>query len=203
MASPRRLSNIDMRIRVFNNSGIVQTICAGRSSTPIVSDRYRDMHCEDEIDPKGDQAVMKTECRRKPTGFAVDQNSGAMFFSDAVRNCLICISPSCPTNPMTLAGGDHSDTGRDGWRDGGGSTALFREPRGLAIGPAGEIYVADSGNHCIRRVVYDKAELQEVVRQQQGEAVAATQMQPAQAYDPASDELRRVLRSKLNWRGGG
>ena len=36
--------------------------------------------------------------------------------------------------------------------DGVGSAARFANPRGIAIAPSGEIYVADWGNHRIRRV---------------------------------------------------
>lgn len=39
-----------------------------------------------------------------------------------------------------------------GYSDGPGSNALFNKPRGLAMGPDGWIYVADSANHCIRKV---------------------------------------------------
>ena len=37
-----------------------------------------------------------------------------------------------------------------GYRDGPGAQARFNNPRGLALGPDGAIYVADSGNECIR-----------------------------------------------------
>jgi sugar lactone lactonase YvrE len=37
--------------------------------------------------------------------------------------------------------------------DGAGATARFSEPRGLAVDKAGAVYVADAGNHCIRKIV--------------------------------------------------
>ena len=42
-----------------------------------------------------------------------------------------------------------------GYSDGSGTaSALFRKPRGLCIHPlSGEVFIADSANHCIRRVV--------------------------------------------------
>jgi DNA-binding beta-propeller fold protein YncE len=39
-----------------------------------------------------------------------------------------------------------------GSADGTGSTARFNTPRGVAVDGAGTVYVADSGNHRIRKV---------------------------------------------------
>ena len=52
---------------------------------------------------------------------------------------------------LTLAGCDASP----GFVDGPGSRARFKQPRGLAWDQSGNVYVADSGNHCIRRVSPD------------------------------------------------
>lgn len=48
---------------------------------------------------------------------------------------------------QTLAG-----TGEKGCEDGGVNDASFNEPRGLAVGPDGALYVADSGSGRVRRV---------------------------------------------------
>ena len=48
----------------------------------------------------------------------------------------------------TLAGGP----GISGLQDGVGAAARFADPAGVAIDSAGNILIADSGNHCIRRL---------------------------------------------------
>lgn len=49
----------------------------------------------------------------------------------------------------TLAGGR---TGVPGYADGTGSAAQFNEPGPLAVDDASNVYVADRGNHVIRRI---------------------------------------------------
>lgn len=48
-----------------------------------------------------------------------------------------------------LAGSD------EGFIDGPASSARFNTPSGLALGPAGDLYVADTGNDAIRRIAAD------------------------------------------------
>jgi hypothetical protein len=50
----------------------------------------------------------------------------------------------------TLAG-----SGERGWLDGDRTHATFDEPQALAVGPTGDLYVADAGNYCLRRIAVD------------------------------------------------
>ena len=50
-------------------------------------------------------------------------------------------------NVTTIAG-----AGTTGWADGTGSAAYFNQPAGLAMDAAGNLYVADANNSCIRKV---------------------------------------------------
>ena len=54
-------------------------------------------------------------------------------------------------NVTTLAG----SLGDEGFRDGPGPEALFCNPAGIAIGRDGTLFIADSGNHAIRRIGRD------------------------------------------------
>jgi hypothetical protein len=56
-----------------------------------------------------------------------------------------------PYNVETLAG----VAGTAGASDGSSATAQFNAPRGVASAPDGSIYVADTGNHTIRRIALD------------------------------------------------
>lgn len=58
------------------------------------------------------------------------------------------ISPAPHTALVTLAG----TPGLSGTTNGSSTDALFNAPRGLATDHAGNLYIADSGNHVIRRI---------------------------------------------------
>lgn len=51
-----------------------------------------------------------------------------------------------------LFAGPGSANARGGFRDGPSDRALFNEPLALAVAPDGSVLVADSRNHCIRRI---------------------------------------------------
>ncbi len=59
---------------------------------------------------------------------------------------------AAPTNwaVSTLAG-----SGNAGFADGAGGAAMFNNPQGIAVGPTGIVYVADTANNRIRRIASD------------------------------------------------
>ena len=68
-----------------------------------------------------------------------------ILFSLAGFHMSRAVSPMEYYNSL-VAGGEEA-----GYRDGSFSLARFNEPQGLAFDDSGEkLYVADSGNHCIR-----------------------------------------------------
>ena len=61
--------------------------------------------------------------------------------------------PLTGTTTSTIVAG--SATGTAGFKDGVGTAAQFRSPRGMAVDARGNIYVADRFNYRIRRVAPD------------------------------------------------
>ena len=80
-----------------------------------------------------------------PTGIVVDR-AGSVFVSDTWQVRKI----DKTGNVTTLAG-----IAQGGYKDGPPSTAMFASPIGIAVDAIGNVYVADSTNHRIRKI--DKA----------------------------------------------
>lgn len=80
-----------------------------------------------------------------PTGVAVDA-SGTVYVADTGTQLIRKITPAGMVS--TLAG--HWD--KEGNNDGFGKAAHFKGPCGIAVDAAGTVYVADTGNDCIRKI---------------------------------------------------
>jgi sugar lactone lactonase YvrE len=81
----------------------------------------------------------------QPTGVAVDAQ-GNVYVSDTFNNLIRKVAPDGTTT--TLAG-----DGDAGFLDGPGSSAQFQFPFGLAVDAQGNVYVADTSNNRIRKVI--------------------------------------------------
>jgi len=84
-----------------------------------------------------------------PTGLALTPD-GRLVVADTGNNRIRLIDSGGAHAVSTIAG-----DGQLGARDGPGNQAQFRSPTGVAVGPDGSIYVADSDNHVIRRIAND------------------------------------------------
>lgn len=82
----------------------------------------------------------------QPEGIAVDPK-GNVYVADTNNNLIRKISPTGEVS--TLAG-----SGNQGNADGSYTTASFGAPRGLIIDTSGNIYIGDSENHRIRKIVF-------------------------------------------------
>ena len=80
-----------------------------------------------------------------PSGLAFDA-SGNLFVSDTGNSTIRKITPSGAVS--TFAG----IAGSSGFADGAAGGAQFSSPLGIVVAPNGTVFVADSGNHCIRRI---------------------------------------------------
>lgn len=83
-----------------------------------------------------------------PRGLAADLN-GNLYVADTGNHTIRKISPQGIVS--TLAG----KSGAAGAADGPGSTARFNAPRGIGVDANGNVYVADTGNHTIRKITPD------------------------------------------------
>jgi len=83
-----------------------------------------------------------------PLGVAVDA-AGNVYVADTLNNTIRKITPDGTVS--TLAG----VVGTAGAKDGPGATARFDYPQGLAVDPAGNVYVADTSNSTIRKITPD------------------------------------------------
>ena len=81
-----------------------------------------------------------------PTGVAVNSN-GDVYVADKDNNMIRKITAEGVVT--TFAG---STTAESGSSDGQGTNARFNQPWGLTFDYLGNLYVADSGNHTIRRI---------------------------------------------------
>ena len=82
-----------------------------------------------------------------PFGVAVAAD-GTIYVADAGEsNRIRKISPE--GNVTTLAGGS------EGFADGAGASASFNTPSAIALGPDGNLYVADTANNRIRKITPD------------------------------------------------
>lgn len=81
----------------------------------------------------------------QPTAVAVD-SSGNVYVADTGNQVIRKISGSLVS---TIAG----IPSNSGYADGSGATAKFSSPQGLTVDTSGNLYVADTGNHVIRKIV--------------------------------------------------
>lgn len=95
------------------------------------------------IDAVGTQAAF-----RQPTGLVADR-AGNLYVADTGNHCIRKITPQGVVT--TFAG----RAGSAGYADGDAPSAQFSSPTALAWDARGQLFVADSGNHCIRMVTPD------------------------------------------------
>lgn len=136
-------------------------------------------------------------------GIAKDA-SGALYVTEQSGNVVRRVAPDGTVT--TIAG----SPGVSGSANGSGSAARFYLPRAIAIGPDGDLYVADAGNSVVRRVttagaVSTYAGAPGVYAYVDGPAAAARFNQPngiavaddgtVYVADANNNRIRRILRS--------
>jgi DNA-binding beta-propeller fold protein YncE len=123
-----------LRLRLISPDGIVSTLAGslepGYSDGPGLDARFK-----------------------IPAKIAID-NAGNIYVADTNNHRIRMLSVDGTVS--TIAG--RMDAGyAAGYADGPASEARFQTPYGVAVDEAGNVYVADTGNHCIRVIAPDGA----------------------------------------------
>jgi hypothetical protein len=117
---------------------------AGNVTTLAGADRGGVSGCYDAPGSPGTSAYFYA-----PRALVLDANGNA-FVVDSECNNVRRITPQGEVS--TFAGAVNDGFSGYGSVDGTGTAARFRAPRGIAIDAAGNLYVADTGNHTIRKI---------------------------------------------------
>lgn len=83
----------------------------------------------------------------RPSFLSLNQATGSLFMSDRDNHVIRRIPLSNQGQVQTLAG-----DGSAGSRDGVGGASRFNQPEGIALDGRGFLWIADRGNHAIRRL---------------------------------------------------
>lgn len=117
------------RVRKIGSDGIITTFAGGG-----------------DVFSTGDGGLAEEAHFEHPRGIAVDA-SGSVYVADRTTNRIRKFTPR--GRITTYAGTGEAAYGGDG---GPADEALLRRPEGLAADASGNVYVADSGNHRVRRI---------------------------------------------------
>ena len=86
-----------------------------------------------------------------PIGVAVDSGNGFLYVADSANHTIRKVVIS--TGAVSTFAGAAGTSGATNAPAGPATTARFNSPSGLALDGAGNLYVADTGNHLVRKIV--------------------------------------------------
>ncbi len=122
---------VNNTIRQVTTAGVVTTFAGGGGTGQTIS---------------GTSDGTGTAARfNHPSGIAID-GTGNLYVSDSTNNTIRLITPAGVVSTFAGVAGVNGD------QNGTGSGALFNNPQGLAVDSSNNLYVADTGNSCIRRI---------------------------------------------------
>jgi sugar lactone lactonase YvrE len=128
----------------FNNPNALVVDASGNT---FVADQGN--HCIRKITPAG---VVTTAAGSPvnptliniPSGIAIDKSGNLYIVDEGGR-----VMEYTTTNDLYILAGALNTSG---FANGSGATATFNNPQGIAVDASGNIYVADQGNNCIRKI---------------------------------------------------
>lgn len=124
--------NEHRRISLITPEGLLKVLAGGPYEAPYGREEYL-------RDGTGAEARFYG-----PTGVAIDKD-GVAYVADSSNSAIRRVTPDGVVT--TLAGRRPW-----GYADGTGTAALFMQPTGIAIDSHGNVFVADTGNFCIRKI---------------------------------------------------
>jgi sugar lactone lactonase YvrE len=134
-----------------------------------------------------------------PIGVAVDV-LGNIYVADSSNHCIRKVTVS--TGKITTIAGIGLSRGYSG--DGlDATTAQLNVPSGVAVDASGNIYVADTSNHCIRKVTASTGEITTIAgiglsRGYSGDGLDATTAQLNEPYGIAVDVLGNIYVAEIS-----
>jgi DNA-binding beta-propeller fold protein YncE len=141
-----------MRRQIIRSAGyqlpLPEGVIADATGNLYIADRSQ--HLVRRVTPEGNSVTLVGPPElAMPTGLALD-STGPLYVSDGQCHRVLKVGPE---GALTTAAG----TGVAGCSGDGGpaAAARLREPWGLAVDRYGSLYIADAGNHRVRRVAPD------------------------------------------------
>ncbi len=120
----------DYRIRKVDTSGIISTVAGNGSNY-------------------GGYGGPATNAGFTPSGIAVD-SMGNIYIAEGLNSCILRVNAT--SHVISEVVGVMGGTGGYSGDGGAASAALLNSPVGLTIDPSGNLYIADYGNHVVRKV---------------------------------------------------
>ncbi len=137
------LAKINNPIGVAVNNSFVIFADTGNHKIKILATTVNDINTVIGNTAGDNNATGTSALINKPYGLIVD-NAGNIYFADTKNSKIKKTTQSGVVT--TIAGSTTGDS------DGAVTSAKFNNPQGLAIDAAGNIYVADTGNHKIKKI---------------------------------------------------
>ena len=126
----------DNRVREIATSGMITNVAGSGTA------------CATPTATCGDGGTATSAALNQPTGIAIDSSTGALYIADMNDNRIRRVSGGIIT---TVAGsGTACAVATTSCGDGSATTAQLNIPQGVAVGPGGNVYIADTGDNKIR-----------------------------------------------------
>ena len=103
------------------------------------------------LDTEGNLSTVMTGLE-EPTGLC--WHDGALYIAETGRSRILCVKDD-KEEVLAGNGGEKDESGvyGYGYADGPADAALFEHPQGIAVADDGAVYIADTGNGAVRKLV--------------------------------------------------